>query len=70
MTIRRAGRMHHLGVGTAHARTRVLALADEDRITVIELNTGEVLSTHLIDPDKVYWRNQNKEPGRWPGSPK
>ena len=70
MSIRRAGRMHHLGVGTAHAGTRVLALGDEDRITVIELDSGEVLSTHLIDPNKVYWRNQEREPGRWPSSPK
>jgi transposase InsO family protein len=69
MSLRRAGRMHHLGVGYAHARKRVLALADEHHITVIELETGEVLSTHLIDPNKSYWRNQNKEPGRWPSSP-
>jgi transposase InsO family protein len=69
MTLRRAGRMHHLGIGTTHARKRVLALADDHTITVIELHTGEVLSTHLIQPDKTYWRNQNKEPGRWPGSP-
>jgi transposase InsO family protein len=70
MSIRRAGRMHHLGVGTAHARTRVLALADEHQITVIELRTGEVLSTHLIDPNNVYWRNQEREPGRWPSPQK
>ena len=70
MSIRRAGRMHHLGVGTAHAGTRVLALGDEDRITVIELDSGEVLSTHHIDPNKTYWRNQEREPGRWPSSPK
>jgi transposase InsO family protein len=69
MSIRRAGRMHHLGVGAPHARKRVLALANEHHITVIELHTGEVLSTHLIDPNKVYWRNQNREPGRWPNSP-
>ena len=69
MSIRRAGRMHHLGVGTDHARKRVLALADEHHITVIELDTGEVLSTHQIEPDKTYWRNQNKKPGRWPSSP-
>jgi transposase InsO family protein len=68
MTIRRAGRMHHLGVGTPHARKRVLALADDNHITVIELETGEVLSTHLIEPDRAYWRNQNKQPGRWPSS--
>jgi hypothetical protein len=67
MTIRRAGRMHHLGIGAAHARTRVLAFADDRHVTVTDLQTGEVLSRHLIQPDKSYWRNQNKEPGRWPG---
>jgi transposase InsO family protein len=66
MTLRRAGRMHHLGVGYAHARKRVLAFADEHHITVADLTTGEVLSTHLIEPNKSYWRNQNKQPGRWP----
>lgn len=70
MTLRRAGRMHHLGTGTAHARKRVLAFADDHQITVAELATGEVLSVHLIEPDKTYWRNQNKEPGRWPGPSK
>jgi transposase InsO family protein len=70
MTLRRAGRMHHLGIGTIHARKRVLALADDHHITVIELETGEVLSTHKIEPHNTYWRNQNKEPGRWPSSPK
>ena len=69
MTLRRAGRMHHLGIGTAHARKRVLAFADDHKITVADLATGEVLSVHLIEPDKTYWRNQNKEPGRWPRSP-
>jgi transposase InsO family protein len=68
MSIRRAGRMHHLGVGAAHARKRVLALADDHHITVTDLTTGEVLSQHLIEPHKTYWRNQNKEPGRWPSS--
>jgi transposase InsO family protein len=69
MTIRRAGRMHHLHAGVEHARKRVLAFADDHRVTVPELTTGEVLSVHLIEPNKAYWRNQNKEPGRWPGSP-
>jgi hypothetical protein len=68
MSLRRAGRMHHLGIGTAHARKRVLALADEHHITVIDLHTGEVLSTHLIEPEKTYWRNQQQKPGRWPSS--
>ena len=70
MTLRRAGRMHHLGIGTAHARKRVLAFADDTQVTVADLTTGEVLSVHLIQPDKSYWRNQNKEPGRWPSPSK
>jgi transposase InsO family protein len=70
MSIRRAGRMHHLHAGTTHARKRVLALADDQTITVTDLDTGEVLSTHLIDPNKTYWRNQNNKPGRWPSPQK
>ena len=58
--------MRHLGVGTTHARNRVLAFADDHHITVADLNTGEVLSVHLIEPTKSYWRNQNRKPGRWP----
>jgi transposase InsO family protein len=68
MSLRRAGRMHHLAVGYAHARKRVLALIDEHHVTVIELHTGELLSNHHIDPTRAYWRNQNKKPGRWPSS--
>lgn len=68
VSLRRAGRMHHLGIGYHHRGTRILALADDTTVTVIALHTGEVLSTHLIDPDRYYWRNQQKEPGRWPGS--
>jgi hypothetical protein len=58
--------MHHLGIGTTHARKRALALADDHQITVTDLATGEVLSTHTIEPPKTYWRNQQTQPGRWP----
>jgi hypothetical protein len=33
---------------------------------VIHRDTGQVLSEHLIDPDRSYWRNQPKQPDRWP----
>jgi transposase InsO family protein len=68
MSFRRAGRMHHLGVGYAHRGTRVLAIADDTTVTVIQLETGEILSTHDIDPTKTYWRNTQRAPGRWPGA--
>jgi transposase InsO family protein len=68
ITLRRAGRLHHLGIGAAHTRKRVLAIADESEVTVVALGTGEVLSTHRIEPTRSYWRNQRRDPGRWPGS--
>jgi transposase InsO family protein len=68
VSMRRAGRMHHLGVGYAHRGTRVLAIADDTTVTVIHLETGEILSTHDIEPTKSYWRNTQRAPGRWPGA--
>jgi len=68
MTLRRAGRLHHLRIGAAHAGRRVLAIAGEHEVTVVALDTGELLSAHLIEPHKGYWRNQRRDPGRWPGS--
>jgi transposase InsO family protein len=68
LTLRRGGRLYHLKVGAAQARCRVLAIVDERGVTVVALGTGEVLSSHLIEPDKGYWRNQRRDPGRWPGS--
>jgi hypothetical protein len=59
---RRAGQMHHLGISVVHARNRVLALADEHHITVIELETGEVLSAHDIDPPAPTGATNNESP--------
>ena len=60
--------MHHLGIGYAHRGKRVLAIADDTTVTVIDLTTGEILSTHHIDPDQDYWRNTQRAPadGREP----
>jgi transposase InsO family protein len=68
LTLRRGGRLYHLKVGAAHARCRILAIVDEREVTVVALDTGELLSSHLIEPAKGYWRNQRRNPGRWPGS--
>jgi transposase InsO family protein len=67
ISLRRAGRMHHLGIGTAHAGTPALVLVHPDTIDVINPATGEHLSSHTIDPTRSYWRNTQKNPGRWPG---
>jgi transposase InsO family protein len=68
ISFRRAARMHHLGIGIAHRGKRCLLIADEHSITVVHLDTGEIIATHTIDPTRTYWRNNEKEPGRWPGS--
>jgi hypothetical protein len=54
--------MHHLGVGGANAHRRVLASADQTSVTVIDLATCQILSTHTIDSNRSYWRNQQKTP--------
>jgi hypothetical protein len=59
MTPHRAGRTHHLAAGIANARKRVLALADDHQVLITDLTTGEVLCTHLIEPEKTYWRKKN-----------
>ncbi len=68
VSLRRAGRMHHLGVGYAHRGQPVLLLADPTTITVVHRTTGQALSEHNIDPTRTYWPNKQREPGRWPGS--
>ena len=68
VSIRHAGRMHHLGIGITHAHTPVLILVAATTVTVISKTNHQFLSSHHIDPDKNYWRNQNKNPGRWPGN--
>jgi hypothetical protein len=55
--------------GQRSARRRVLAIVGEQEVTVVALDTGEILSAHRIQPDKGYWRNTRRDPDRWPGSP-
>jgi transposase InsO family protein len=69
ISLRRAGRMHHLGVGARHRGTHVLILIDTTTVNVINPATGEQLSSHTIDPDHNYWRNNQRTPGRWPRVP-
>ena len=71
ITLRRAGRLHHLGIGAAHARRRVLAIVDEREVTVVALETGEVLSTHRIEPERPTGATNDETPadGRGPRRP-
>ena len=54
VTLRVNGRLHHIGIGRHHYRTRVLILAQDHHITVINAATGEVLRDFTLDPTRDY----------------
>lgn len=54
VTLRVNGRLHHIGIGRHHYRTRVLILAQDDHITVINAATGETLRDFTLDPTRDY----------------
>ena len=54
ISLRRAGRMHHIGMGRALAGTPVIVLAADLHIRVIHATTGEVLRHLTLDPTRDY----------------
>jgi transposase InsO family protein len=64
VTLRRGGRLHHISLGTEHARTHIRMLVHDLHITVINRDTGEILRELVLDPD-----TDNQPLGRRPGPP-
>jgi transposase InsO family protein len=54
LSLRLNGRMHHIGIGTEHARTQVLKLVDDHHVRIIDAATGELLRELTIDPNRDY----------------
>jgi transposase InsO family protein len=54
ISLRRAGRMHHIGIGRTHAGRRVLLLINDLDIRVIDTTTGQVLRHLTLDPNRNY----------------
>jgi len=54
VTVRVNGRLHHIGIGRHHHRTRVLILIQDHHITVINAATGEALRDFTLDPTRDY----------------
>lgn len=54
LTLRHAGRLHHIGIGRTHARTRVLVLVHNLEIRIINAATGELLRQLTLDPTSDY----------------
>ncbi len=57
LSLRRAGKMHHLGVGIENQFKKVYVVVDHFKVSVVERKSGEVLSRHSIDPSRDYWTN-------------
>ena len=54
LTLRVNGRLHHIGIGRAHARTPVLMLIHDLHVRIIDATTGELLRELTIDPARDY----------------
>jgi transposase InsO family protein len=54
ITLRLAGRLHHIGVGRAHGRTHVLMLIQDLEVRIIDAATGELIRQLTIDPTRDY----------------
>jgi len=64
VTLRHAGKLHHIGIGRTYARTHVLLLVQDLHIRVIHAATGELLRELELDPTRSY-----QPTGRPPGPP-
>ncbi len=54
LTLRHGSRLHHIGIGRAHARTRVLMLIRDLEIRIITEDTGELIRELTLDPTRDY----------------
>src|SRR5215207_4509055 len=63
LALRHGSRLHHLRIGRHHAATPVLILVSAQTVTVISKTGYHLIASHTIDPDRNYWRNQQKHPG-------
>jgi transposase InsO family protein len=62
VTVRNAGKLHHIGLGRTHARTHVILLIQDLRIRVIHTTTGEILRELTLDPTRDYQPQEPRQP--------
>jgi len=62
VTLRIAGKMHHIGIGRTYAGTDILLLVQDLHVKVVNKTTGELLRELIIDPRRDY-----QPTGRPPG---
>ena len=54
VTLRRNGRLHHIGIGRRHAHTPILMIIQDLNIRIINPTTGELLRQLTLNPDRDY----------------
>jgi transposase InsO family protein len=54
VTLRLDGRLHHIAIGRAHTRTRVVMLIADLDIRIVHAATGEILRHLTLDPTRNY----------------
>ena len=54
ITLRHAGRLHHIGIGRAHTGTPVILLINDLDIRVLNTTTGELRRHLTLDPTRDY----------------
>lgn len=65
VTLRHQGKLHHIGIGAAHASTRVVLLIQDLHLCVVAKETGELLRELILNPHRDY-----QPTGRPSGPPK
>lgn len=68
LSLRLAGRLHHIGVGRTHAGTRVLMLICDLNVRIINAATAELIRELTIDPTRDY-QPRGVKPGPQPKKP-
>jgi hypothetical protein len=59
VTLRHAGKLHHIGIGRTHARTHVILLIQDLNVRIIDAATGELLRELTLDPARNYQATGN-----------
>lgn len=62
ITLRVNGRLHHIGIGRTHARTRVIILAHDLDVRIVNAATGELLRELTIDTSRDYQPQKARKP--------
>jgi len=54
ITLRHAGRLHHIGISRIHTGQPVIVLVDDLNIRIVHATTGELLRELTLDPSRDY----------------